>query len=181
MTEQQQDEVTEVWVKTEWDVARYVVVLETSDGYKRTLTPDRALAYAAGLYTAVARAEHMAAIMRQMTETLGLTREDARDTVLGLHDDLPPLNHKATAPMMFHPAVGLQDGKTVPVVMTGLEKNDEPSGYWTIEQAKEHALGVLDAVEAANLDNAYYRSLVGSVGIDENRAHHAVADLVNHR
>lgn len=184
MTEEQQqddDVVAEVWVRTVVDGKRYVVLLEASEGTTRKLTPQMALGYAGALYAAVARAQHMAAIMRQMTEKLGLSREDARETVLALHDDLPPIGRSATMPMFFHPAVGIEDGKTVPVVVTGLVKENKARGYWTIEQAKEHALAVLDAVEAANLDSAYYQMLRGKVDLDENRARHAVADLANYR
>jgi hypothetical protein len=173
---------TDVWIKTtvSADGKTYVVTLEASREVSVDLTPQRAQEYAGALYATIARAEHMTAIMRQMIEHLDLDRDDARNTVLALHEDLPPIDRALTDPMFFHPAVGRSPlGQLVPLVITGLAEDGQPRGQWDVATAKEHAQMVLDAVEAANLDSAYYRMLRGM--IDKNRARAAVADLANYR
>ena len=171
------DDQDSIWIKTEpsLDGQTYVVTIEASADRAVTLTPDSALRHAGAVMTAVARAEHDAAVYRQ----LGKLVPDQRavgELIVDLRADRPELDHAATEPLRIQPGVN-QKGKPFLVLFL----DDKPVGQWDPADARHHALGVIEAVAAADLDAGYYRCLRNLVGIDENRARHAVADLINHR
>lgn len=164
-----------VWIKTEPSVdgARYVVTIEASEDLATTLSPDRALRYASGVLEAASRADYDAAVFKQVTALTSL--QAARQLVVDLRGDRPPLDDEATYPIALEPGVNRSQEPFLTIRING-----EPVGQWGIQDARSHALGVLEAVGRADLDSAYYRTLVGTVGLDENRARQVVADVGNH-
>lgn len=166
-----------VWIKTEptFDGSAYVVTLEASDDVAVTLDPDRALRYAWGVLDAAHRAAYDAAVMRQLGSLT--SQEAAGQIVKELRDDRPSLDSQVTKPMSFEPGVSVFTGEPFLVVII----NGKRVGQWSFDDAREHALAVLENVAVADLDGAYYRALVGSVGLDEPRARNVVADIANHR
>jgi hypothetical protein len=185
MTEQAetQEEETSVWIRTQpsEDGSTYVVTLEATQDIAVVLTPTKAYQHAAGLMAVVARAEYFCAVMRQMTERLGLDESDASQTILALQADMPLIEPGLTEPLSFVGVIGKtrSTGQFVPYLNVSI--GDEELGTWDLESARSHALAVLEIVEGANLDAAYYRIMRGSVGVEEGHARQAVYDLSNFR
>jgi hypothetical protein len=166
-----------VWVKTEptVDGSAYVVTLEASDDVAVTLDPERALRYAWGVLDAAHRAAYDAAIVKQLT-AIGVEVQAAAVVVNDVRVDRPPLDSASTEPMDFEPGVAA-GGEPFLVVLI----NGERVGQWTVQDARGHALAILESVVVADLDGGYYRALIGGVGLDENRARQVVQDVGEHR
>jgi hypothetical protein len=163
-----------VWIKTDLTPTGYVVTLDASDDNTRILAPAEALAYAAGVLAAAARAEYDAAVLKQITgKKLGLSLEAAFALIETMRKDRPPLHPSATRPFTFHPAVTMAGKAFLRVECEG----EEPS-QWTPHQAREHAMWVLESVAVADLDSGYLRTLVGS---SRDTATQVVDDLANYR
>ena len=162
-----------VWIKTEptVDGSAYVVTIEASDDRAMVLTPDRALRYASAILAYVARAEYDAAVVRQLRNLVD-DMTAVGQIVTDLRTDRPPISDDATAPLRFEGGVSAFTGKAFLHIAI-----DGKVGQWEIPAAKEHALAVLEAVSAADLDSGYYRALRGMVGLDENRARQVIDDL----
>jgi len=172
------EESRTVWIRTTPDLdGIYLVVLEIDDDTSHPLDADTAMAYARAVLCAVARAEHDAAVVSQMRKIGEGGREGlqaAAELVGSIRGDRPPISWPT--PLELAPVVSTATGApflTVSIKVTAV-------GQWTMEDARGHALGVLEAVEAADLDAAYLRALRG-LEIDEQRARAIVADLANHR
>jgi hypothetical protein len=167
-----------VWVKTEptVDGSAYVVTIEASDDVAVTLDPDRALRYAWGVLDAAHRAAYDAAVFKQLTK-LGIEVPAAAMVVDQLRSDRPPLDAEATKPLGFDPGVSQSTEEAFLAILIGGER----VGQWNVEDARGHALAVLESVAVADLDGGYYRALIGSVGLDENRARQVVEDVGSHR
>lgn len=176
MSEEASENENAVWVKTmpTPDGAGYMVTIEADDDTVRALTPSEAVAYATDVLAAVARAEHDAAVARQMSHVMDMTA--AAQMVKDLRADRPPLDPAATAP------IGLECGVTkelFPFLIVSV--NGKPAGQWTMQDAREHAFIVLTSVTVADLDSAYLRLLTGMVGIDKATAFNVVEDLTKYR
>lgn len=167
-----------VWLRSELapDLSHYVVTLEASDDVARILTPTTGLKYAAGVLAAAERADYDAAVIRQMGVGLKLPLDVAGQVVSDMRQDRPPLRDVDTHPLRFEPGVNMEgDGFLV------VSLNDERLGQWTVEDARLHAMGVLQVIAVADLDATYFRTLVGLVGLDKGRASQVVGDLGKYR
>lgn len=166
-----------VWVRTEpsLDGRTYVVTVEASEDLACTLSPQEATQYALAVLTAASRADYDASVARQMTKVVG-SKDAVLQLVTDLRRDRPPLDDSATAPLTFEPGV---NSKHQPFLL--LKLNGEPVGQWDVEDARSHALAVMEAVVCADLDSAYYRALTSLVGIEEPRARNVVEDLARWR
>ena len=166
-----------VWIKTDPtpDGSGYIVTLEVGQDTARILTPDEAMAHAAGVLAAAHRAEYDAAVLAQLTK-LGIDREGTVMVVRQLRADRPPLDPAVTYPLTLEPCV---NGAGVPFITVASPGHEQ--GQWTTTDARSHAIAVLECVAVADLDAAYLRALTGLIGLDKNRARRAVEDLVNYR
>lgn len=173
------EDVDSVWIRSEptIDGSTYVVTLEVGQDSAITFDRQRATAYALGVLDAAHRAAYDAAVMQQMHKKLGIALEDGAQLVVDLRKDRPPLSSEATAPIALDPGVTARDQKP----FLAISVHGKRVGQWTVDDAREHALAVLETVVAADLDANYFRALVGIVGIDAGRAQQAVADIANHR
>lgn len=167
-----------VWIKTEpsLDGSTYVVTIEASEDRAVTLTPDRALRHASEVLSTVARAEYDAAVFAQMSALGNLEPEAVGQLILDLRRDRPNLDPEATQPLRLEPGVNAS-GKP----FLALYLDDRQVGQWGPADARRHALGVIEAVHAADLDSGYYRALTGLVGLEEPRARNVIDDLIKHR
>lgn len=166
-----------VWIRTAptVDGSGYVVTVEASADRAVVLTPDRALRYASAVLGAVQRAEYDAAVVRQLTAVLSDKSEAAR-MVIDLRGARPPLDVEATAPLAVEPGVNSRHEPFLHLRVDG-----ELDGQWTLPDARQHALTVLEAVGAADLDSGYYRALRGSIGLEEGEARAVVEDVAKWR
>jgi hypothetical protein len=166
-----------VWIKTDLTPTGYVVTLDASDDNTRILTPDEALAYAAGVLAAAARAEYDAAVLKQITgKKLSLPMAAAAEVIETMRKDRPPLDPRPTRPFTFHPGV-TGAGKA----FLHVDCEGEEPGQWTPKQAREHAMWVLESVAVADLDSGYLQTLVATVGSSRDTATQVVDDLANYR
>lgn len=166
-----------IWVKTGVDpiTGSYFVEIELDDDHAIALSPTEALVYSNAVFTIAQQAEHDAAVFTQL-RTLLKDDEAAMMSVVTLRMDRPPLDVKILKPFAIAPGVNAK-GKP----FLALSIDGEQCGQWDPSQARSHASYVLEAVHAADLDSAYYRMLIGAIGIDGNRARNVVSDLANHR
>lgn len=178
MTEEQPEEQTHVWIRTEQrqeDKPGYVVTLEVTEDDAVTLTPTRVMAYAMNVLTAVQRAEYDAAVLRQMLEVVDGKRELAGQIVIDLRKErAEPV---ANTPLSFVPGVSQRDGRGF---LTLLHRG-KPIGQWELDAAREHAMMALEAVIAADLDSDYFKVLTSTVGIDPAKASVIVQEVGKHR
>lgn len=168
-----------VWIKTEptMDGTGYVVTLDASDDVSVTLTPTDALRHAQGVLAAAQRAAYDAAVMRQMTRSWQFPFQDARNLLMIMRGDRPPLDPADTAPLWLEPGVTPTDLRP----FLALSINGKQVGQWDVGQAEQHARWVLAMSGVADLDSGYYRLLRTHAGTDAELARVAVDDLANFR
>lgn len=165
------------WIRTEptIDGKAFIVTLSFSDDHSVTLTPTRASAYGNALLAAVADAEYDHAILRQMSEKLGLPDHVAMQVVVDLRKERPT---REAGGLRFNP--GISQRKRHPFI-TVVGSDGVEYGQLDADAARRHALHVLEAPPAADLDAAYLKVLRSLVGIDENKARQVVEDIGNFR
>lgn len=163
-----------VWINTEptIDGSRYVVTLAASEDRAVTLNRKRTLDYAYALLDAVQRAEYDSAVARQLSKVDGVDEAAAMRIVGELRAARPGLQRRATEPMGFTPGVNSEYRPFLVIEIEG-----EKVGQWTLPDAREHALALIEAVIAAEQDTTYYKVLRGLVGVDEPVARAMIADL----
>jgi len=176
MTDEDRDSI---WIITEPtpDGTGYMATVHFNEDRAVTLTPEQAVAYATDVLTVVGRAEYDAAVMRQITK---LTGEPANGVqmIKDLRDDRPTLT--ATAPLVMEPSVAVDDGNVFrPFIALHME--GKQFGQWTMDDARGHAVGLLEVCAVADMDAAYARSLVSLIGLDKERALAVVGDLARYR
>lgn len=164
------------WIRTEptVDGRAYVVTLSIDQDYAVTLTPTRATQYAMALLDAVAEAEYDAAIFAQLSGKLGLDVETAGQLVVDMRQER--VDHEA-AGLMFVPCVSQR--KQHPFV--AIVRDGITIGQLDLPAARRHAMHVLEAPTAADLDATYLKILRSTVGLGEERAREVVEDIGNHR
>ncbi len=123
------------------------------------------------------RAAYDAAVLEQLHTKLGIAADDAARLVMDMRADRPAQDLSATKPLKLVP--GVSAFTRAPFLR--IEMNGKAVGQWSVEDARQHALGVLEAVVVADLDANYYRALIGQVHLDEGRSRQVVADIANHR
>jgi hypothetical protein len=75
------------------------------------------------------------------------------------------------------PAINRKTGEP----LLQLSFKDELLGVWTLQQARSHALGVLEATLAADLDTSYRQVLMDVVELDGNTAAGVISDIGTQR
>jgi hypothetical protein len=168
------DDRNSIWVQSDLapDGSTYVTSIHYDADQSRILTPETAYAYVAEVFRAAVMAEHDAAVIRQL-RAMNITLKEAAGIVAELREDRPPLDDAATAPLRLVPGVSLRTGDGFLAVHLG----DRQIGEWEPDDARDHATNVLSVQTAADLDAAYRRYLVGSAGIDHDRALAVINDL----
>jgi hypothetical protein len=167
-----------VWIKSEPDEnGAYHLYLELGPDDVAPLNAATAYGWARQVLSAVAQAEHDAAVIAQV-RSLGMPVESAAAIVSGLRADRAP-----SIPVDAVPGLALVPGVSS---ITGrgflrLERHGKPVGQWEVQDARVHALAVIEALEVTTLDSAYFRALTGRIGIDRNRAMQVIGDLGRHR
>jgi hypothetical protein len=104
------------------------------------------------------------------------TAESRAGCVEDLRADRPPLDHAATAPLRLEPGVNSHLEPFIGVFIAGKQV-----GQWTCADARGHAAGIFEVMSAVDLDAAYHRFLVGTVGIEPDRARNVVTGLLDIR
>lgn len=152
----------------------YVLTVTTGPDTVFVLDYEAALRYVTHVVGAAARAEYDAAVIAQLA-SLGVPTPEAGLLIRQMRADRPPL--ASEWPISFE---GIVASKTLRPEVT-IQADGEPVGQVGTGALVEHALNVLDAVNIAELDNAYRRHLVGVVGLNDDSARAAVAGLDEHR
>jgi uncharacterized membrane protein len=167
-------EDTTLWVRSEvLPDGTYGVGLNVGPDRAWALNRDQAIAHAVGCFARATEAEHDAAVFA-LLQQIGL---DERLAVATLVNDLRPNrpdDHSSTAPLQF--TVGLR--RVGPFLYMALD--GRAIGELTPHELRGHAIGVLTALAAADLDANLRRALVGQYGLDDARARDVVASLEKH-
>lgn len=171
----QDDESQTVWIRTSPDPeGTYRPTIDVGDDVAYILTRESATEHVFNVLSAVAEAEYDAAVLRQMNNIVD-EPQAAIQVVLDLRKDRPdPIS---VGPLVFRPGVSTRTGNAFLKVML----NGKALGQWTIQDARDHALRVLEAVLVADLDAAYLRTLQTLIQIDEQTSRSIVGDLFKWR
>lgn len=156
------------------DGKAYVVTLAMSPDFILTLTPVRASAYASALLAACAQAEYDAAVFAQITSRLGLGVDEAVLLVQAMREDRLVIEASG---IVF--VGGVSERKKHPYVH--FLKDGELIGQMDVPSARRHALHVLEAPAAADLDALYLRVLRSLIGVPEDVGRSVVANIGEHR
>jgi hypothetical protein len=165
-----------IWIKTDPDASGlYVPTLEIDDDTSMVLDHDLAMAYAEYVLTQVARAEHDSRILRQLTASV--SRDGAVQVIVDLRADRPPVSSPVPY-LSMEP--GVSQASSGGFLKLHIKGSTEPVGQWSLEQGREHAMHVIQAIEMARLDEAYRKCLVTMIGLDDATARSAVGGLATY-
>lgn len=175
MTEQEE---SIAWIRTEptIDGSHYIVTVSFTDDFSFTVTPTRATAYTVALLAAVADAEYDHAVLRLAQERLKLDFSTAYLLVRDLRGERP---ERKAAGLAFEPLVSAE--QNVPLVNIKNMTTGDYYTQWSPASCRRHALHVLEAPAAADLDATFYRILRSSVGTEEHVARNVIDDLQHYR
>lgn len=173
------DEADAVWVESDrTHNDRYVATVHPTPDVSIPLDHVKATAYAMTVVIrVVAYAEYDAATVRQFQALPGGDLENAAALVAMLRERRKAVDAAATAPLVFTGGVSARTGE--PFVHVGL--SGKALTQWTPDEARGHALYVLDCAVVAGLDQSYLAFLVDEVKLDRETALVAVDDLAQHR
>lgn len=168
-----------IWVISDRTIDdRYMVVVQVGpDTIVSLPTREAAEAYARTVIGAAAYAEYDAAILSQMMRVTKSDMAVSASVMADLRDRRPALDNAATAPLTFTPLVSARTNK--PVIHVAL--NGALFSQWTPEDARGHALHVLDAAAVVGLDAAFLAYQLTELGLDAPRARAVVDQLREHR
>lgn len=167
-----------VWIKSEPDDdGTYHVYLEL--GPDDVIPIDSAAAYgwAREVLSAVAQAEYDAAVLAQAV-ALGLGDDAAAELVIDLRAD-----RAEHVPVSLIPGLALIPGvsQATRKGFLRLERHGKAYGQWEPDDARRHALGIIEAFEVSILDSAYLRLLQHRIGAPPDTARAAVGALAKYR
>lgn len=174
-----------LWVRSEvMSDGTYGVGLNVGADRSWVLNRDEAVAYTVACFARATEVEHDTAVMRLLTGKLGLPAKEAGQLIV--KDLIPDRldSFYVTKPLRFTGVIGRAKhprpdaGQYVPLL--GMELDGQGVGQLTPADLRDHAAAVLNVIAAADLDAGLVRALVGTVGIDEQRARAVVEDLANH-
>lgn len=156
----------------------YGVSVEFGEDLTRPLDRDSGWRYAQAVMTAAQRAAYDAAVVRQLRGVAdeGMPVDGAAKFVAELRGGRPPLPGEDTAPLRLEPGVSAFTGE--PFLMVFID--GEAVGQWSVDDAQQHALHVLECLAAVDLD-AQYHAFLRRVGMPEHVARSTVGDLMRWR
>lgn len=166
-----------LWVQSDvMPDGTYVIGLHYGPDRAWTFTRTQAVNHAIAVFAQIERAEHDAAVIALLHTKLGLDLEVAATFVAkDIRVDRPPIED----PSPIRLAPGVSHRNLAPFLL--LELDGAPIGQWTLDDARQHAVYVLQTVEAVESDARLYRALVGLVDLDEERSRAIVGDVAHHR
>jgi hypothetical protein len=169
------DREAELWVRsTVSPEGAYILTVEYGDDVAFHLDDAAAVRYAQYVLTVVARAEYDAAVIDQLTSS-GVEMAAVGQAIKDLRGDRAPL--VSEWPVSFD---GMVASRTLLPQVT-IAVNGEKVGQLGTAAAVDHATNVLECHPVAELDAAYRRWLVGSVGLPEQSAGAAIEKIADHR
>lgn len=149
---------------------RYGIVLSHGETV-RWLSREDVMLHCQTVVEATVRAEHDAAIFKQLHHTVGMAAELAGEVLVRVRARRTPLDAQALQPLGLEPGVTLA-GKPFLVLSVGGRK----VGQWESADARNHALACLELAAAVDADNLYRDVLVEELEL-EDRAYAMVGEL----
>jgi len=148
------------------------------------LDHDSATAYAAACVATAMQADHQVAVLRLLTECLGLDFRDVAIVVKRYPRTNWIARNAVTDPVRFEPVVGRRtnrpEGAAEFEPLVAVTCNDTEVGCLNPDQAREHAESVLDALAAAQLDNDLFHYLTETIQVEPDRARGLIALLFHY-
>jgi hypothetical protein len=173
VTQPDEENVGTIWIRTEPDLTgTYRLKIEINDDRGQFLTADEARAYGEYVLAQTVLADYDSMVFRQLTAGSKDPRA-AADVIQDLRKDRVPA--RSPLSLALRPGVNMQGKPFMTVVIDGKDV-----GQWSIPDAREHALRILEGVQRADLDEQYRRTLVSLVGLDDATARRAVEGLATY-
>lgn len=165
------------WIYTNPTDKGFRVGIKAAGGHDITITPAQARDHAEAVLLVAARAEYDAAVFCQMYDLVE-NLDAVGQIVLDLRRDRPEIDQQRTFPLVLTPGVA-QDGagEYRPFIAISIDGVEEQVSQWTPDEARAHAVGLIETITAADLDQDYLRVLTGLVGIERARALNVIGDL----
>jgi hypothetical protein len=179
MVSDAQDEEFSLWVETTLDeqTRRYVPTLRLGSEQIQ-LTVQLAIGWARDVLDAAHAAAYDAAVFHQLHKVIDMPLELVGVVITDLRADRPGRRTLDVLPQVdLVPGVSSRTGEP----FLHLRWHGEVVGQWTVADARQHALHLLETVQVADLDSAYLRMLMDHVDLDLSRASQVVHDLSKHR
>ena len=142
---------------------RYGIVLAYGKTV-RWLDKEQVYLHCHAVVQATVRAEHDAAVFRQLHHSVGLPMDVAGEMVDRLRKARNPLDAQALQPLGLVPGVTVAGKPFLELLVNG-----HKVGQWGPEEARQHAMGCMELAAAVDCDNAYRDCLMDEVGVEENR------------
>lgn len=171
-----EDQTEGVWINSDVDpvTGLYHLSISYEGDLTWPLSYDDAWAYARVLATQLARVTHDAAAFDQLT-TIGLSPEAAAALITtDLRPDRRPVDQVGR--LRLEPGVTVQ-GKP----FLALFVDDKPVGQWSVDDAREHLVALLESIETIELDDKLRQVLLHTVGVEDGIARAFVHNLHEHR
>jgi hypothetical protein len=172
------DDAGAVWVTSELlPDGHYTAAVAFTDDRSVALDEPAAVRYTLAILDAVQSAEHDAAVLTQLHNTLGLDEKTAAEFLV--HELRPARRalRETGTPLTLVPGVSHRDRRGFLTVHV----DGQPVGQWELTDAREHARYVLEALLAVEYDTAYHGVLTELLDLDDGRARNVVEDIGNHR
>lgn len=172
-----------IWVTTEPSLeahrtqpggTEYVVSVQFNADSSIVLSREEAPEYAYAILGWVAQAEYDAAVLRQMETRV--SKEVVVQLILDLRALRSPIASGVTGPLALTPGVNQNGEAFLDVVIDG-----ERVGQWSPQDARSHAISVLESQVVAGLDADYLEVLCAKVQVSEITGRSCVQDLANYR
>lgn len=176
------DDAQNVWVRSHPDQdGAYRVQMELGPDDAIGLDDRTGVLWAMHVIRALVEAEYDAAVIAQLRAT-GLDLDSAAALITGMREVRRDVRHAAglESPIPdLHLTPGVSAFTSSPFL--GIHRNGAQIGQWDPDDAREHAAGVLEILEAAVLDEIYRRTLIDVAGFEAPLAETVVDQLAQHR
>lgn len=141
------------------------------------LSREEAHRHAVALVTQAERAERDAALMRLFTGRLSMPEHLAGAFVL---KDVRPDRPEVDEPGPLRLVTGVTPGPEYRPFLT-LHLDGEPVGQWSVTDARQHALKVMEVVECVDEDNRLFVAMRGLLEAPVGTIRAVIDDLANYR
>lgn len=140
-----------------------------------SLSREGAVAYAHTVLEAIGRANYDAAVLKQLSQKIGIDLQTAAGFISEvMRPERPEIDFSPTKPLTFRPGINKDLLGFVDIFW-----DDEHIGQMRAKQAYRHAMWVLEVVSVVDLDAQYLRMLK-TMDLGDN-ALGIVADVANYR
>lgn len=165
-----------VWLHTQLQPdGQYIVTLSIGEDFARELTLDVALKHAVEVLHIVGLADYAQAVRQQLV-SLDINPDSVEELLQTLMPRLSSIPEAVTELVML-PAINRKNGEP----MLQVSFRGSKLGVWSLQEARSHAMGILETTLAATMDTEYRRVLIDVADLEDGTAAAVINDVGKHR